>query len=297
MNTAPAVVVPPARLVVTWKLATLAEVLEAITVDGVAGAGNVRSVIGHGHRLVAGAEQRHADGSKATHNRRRAERGGRVGAAQIDRTGVIGIDVAKGVFGRERDGRRVAGRDAVRRSTHDEAIERTRADEDRAVELPLPTDVPGAVSVAVIDCDPAVSSVAATVATPPENEMLPKVAPPTESVIDTLSLNAAATLPKASSAVTESVSLAVLLAVGLPDEVLISNWLAAAALTVIALLVPVVIDGLLASWAVIVCVPLVVSVASTVAWPPLKENVLNDSPPAESVRTTLSEKLVAILPN
>ena len=79
----------------------------------------------------------------------------------------------------------------------------------------------------MIDCQPAVSSVAEAVATPEllKADNAPIEPPPkgTESVNVTVSVKLVTGLPKASSTVTESVSLAVLLAVGVLFESLISN--------------------------------------------------------------------------
>ena len=91
-------------------------------------------------------------------------------------------------------------------------------------------------SLAVIDCVPALSSVAVTVATPPVNDTALKLAPPrlSESEID--SLKPVTTLLYLSSAVI--VTLVVLPAERLLGEAETSSLLAAAGVTVIGLLVP-----------------------------------------------------------
>src|SRR6185437_4328961 len=108
-------------------------------------------------------------------------------------------------------------------------------------------------SWAVIVCRPAVSSVPVAVATPftlNGDKALIVLLAVTESVNVTLSPKLAIGLPKASSAVTEKVTLVVLLAVGVLVDSLISNWLGAAAVTVIGPVVPL-IEAVVVSWAMI----------------------------------------------
>ncbi len=157
--------------------------------------------------------------------------------------------------------------------------------------------VPAIVAVesrATIDCDPAASSVAVTVALPLLNDTPPKLAPPRLSESVTESLKLVTTSFDESSAV--MVMLVVLPAerpVGAAETI---NWAAAACVageTEIELLVPEIVAD--ESVAVIVCVPAVLSVAVTVAIPPVNVTAPNEVPPRLSESVTESLKLVSTL--
>ncbi len=158
----------------------------------------------------------------------------------------------------------------------------------------LPVIEPFVVSVAVIVCGPALSRVAVTVATPPENVTGPNVVPPGESLKLTVSEKFGTGLPKLSSAVT--VNLVVLPAERLDGDAETTSLLAAAGVIEIELDVLPVIEPFVVSVAVIVCGPAESSVAVTVATPPENVTGPNVAPPGESLKLTVSEKFGTGLP-
>ncbi len=152
------------------------------------------------------------------------------------------------------------------------------------IELLLP-EIVADESPAVIVCTPAVSSVAMTVALPPVNEALPKLAPTTLSASVTESLKPVTTLLNWSSAV--MLTPVVLPAESVLGEAETRSWLAAAGVTTIELLLPEIVAD--ESLAVMVCVPDLSSVAVTVALP-----LVNKTPP-KLAPTKLSESVTESL--
>ncbi len=124
---------------------------------------------------------------------------------------------------------------------------------DVTVTEPLVPEIVADESLAVIDCVPALSRVAVTVALPLMNDTLLKLAPPRLSESITESLKPVTTLFDASSAV--MVTLVVLPAERLAGDAEITNWLAVAGAepTLIEPLVPEIVAAV--SLAVMVCAP------------------------------------------
>ena len=136
----------------------------------------------------------------------------------------------------------------------------------------VPTDV----SLTVMVCVPATSRL--TVTLPPPKDKLLNDMPPTESLKLTLSAKPDTTLLNWSSAV--NVTLVVLPAERVLGAADTTSLLAAAGVTVTALLVPAVTEPTDVSLAVMVCVLAVSSVAVTVALPPLNETAANSCRPS-----------------
>ena len=141
----------------------------------------------------------------------------------------------------------------------------------------------GPLSLAVIVPDPQPSASKSQFARPLESVAVTAELPPRLSLRVTLSLSAA-TLPKASSAV--SVTTSEPPAASVLGPLPTTNWLAAAALTVTMLLVPL-IDSVVESLTFTVCVPTVSSVMLSVATPLVKlDGVPNTACPSVLLKVT-----------